>query len=201
MLRYKINPKMNLKVDDDGSAYISLNVPLQADFAADGERERLMQESFFEKIKADVLPKMTDMEKIAIYPAVFRGMEDGMPIVSLANEIEINLHFRKRSVGNIPETITDGWLTNDKFEWNTLGYNNVVNSNPGAEIEEYDRWSDLVGYLGFTDDDIYYQKTKVKKSFLRLMYYDSKEVLNKNILGYSTAFLDAGKLFSKYLLM
>ena len=194
MLRYKINPKTNFKVGEDGHAYISVGVPLQADFAVDGEQNRLMKEQFFEKIKADVLPKTTDMEKSIVYPAIKKG--DGT--FELAEEIEINLHFRKRTLGETYE-VTDGWLTNDKYEWNTKGYDLV--SRARRDIESYDSWSDLVGYLGFTDDDIYYQKTKVKKSFLRLMYYDSKEVLNKNMIGYSTAFLDSGKLFSKFLLM
>ena len=198
MLVYKINPNKNFTIDGDGRSSVKINVPLGVEFSTDAQRDLISDEMFFEKIKADVLPPITDMEKIVVYPAVYNGEDKPL---SLANEIEINFHFRRRWYEDgANRIITDGWLTNDTYGW-TTGYPGSNSSVDGGELVGYDEMSDLVGYLGFDDDDIYYQKTKVKKSFLRLLFYDSMSVLNKNLVTYSTAFVDSGKLFTKYSLI
>jgi hypothetical protein len=202
MLTYRINSRL-LR----GEESVKIDVPLSANFALDMNQDLLSSEMFFEKIKADVLPPITDMEKIVIYPAVYEGDEDGKPVLSLADEIEINFHFRRRWDYDTAKNrnITEGWLSSDVWEWTTgetMDSEGVTHTPEGEIIPfnptNYDERSDLVGYLGFIDNDIYYQKTKVKKSFLRLMFYDSKDLLNKNLLTYSTTFLDSGKLFTKY---
>ena len=225
MLRYKINPALNNKIGDDGRAYIHLDLNIGCNFSFDAMQDMLSDDMFFNKVKKDVIPPITDMEKIVVYPAVYGGdsPEDGEPMLSLADEIEINMHFRRRWVftdneGKVHKeegrrTITDGWMTSDPYYWNmhVKGKDGDPKDeahmpDPFPDILEhrekipdgYDEQSDLVGYLGFDDDDIYYQKTKVKKSFLRLMYYDSNDLTNKNLLTYSTSFLDSGKMFTKY---
>jgi hypothetical protein len=55
-----------------------------------------------------------------------------------------------------------------------------------------------MGFLGFTDDDIYNQKNRVKQSFLRLSFYDGPNPLTQNLLYYSTIFIDSGELFGKF---
>lgn len=209
MLTYKINLNTNKEISENGNTTFNINIPMGSEFGLGLNQELLSNEMFFNKIKADVLPQIVDKEKIVIYPAVYDVDQDsGEEKLSLADEIEINMHFRRRwdcieSTGT--RVITDGWLTSDIYGWTTgqTGCEcNGTNDYNGASFDtvnyNYDERSDLVGYLGFTDDDIYYQKTKVKKSFLRLMYYDSNALLNKNLLTYSTSFLDAGKLFTKY---
>lgn len=207
MISNKINRKTNpAGLDEDGVNSYKVSLPLGTEFALDMHSEMLSNEMYFEKIKNSVLPPITDMEKIVVYPAVYGGLdEENKPILSLADEIEINLHFRKRwFYRGTDRILTDGWLTNDIYGWTT----GQTGDDEGKEFdgsdfnpENYDERSDLVGYLGFDDDDIYYQKSKVKKSFIRLLYYDSNDVLNKNLLTYSTSFLDSGKLFSKYCLI
>lgn len=64
-------------------------------------------------------------------------------------------------------------------------------------LKEYQ--SDTLSYLGFTNDDIKYQKSKLKKSFLRISFYDSDNIGNQNLLHTSTIFLDSGNLFAKYI--
>lgn len=58
--------------------------------------------------------------------------------------------------------------------------------------------SNLIGYLGFTDDDIYNQKNRVKQTFIRLSFYDDKNPLTQNLLYYSTIFMDSGDLYGKF---
>ena len=121
----------------------------------------------------------------------------------LADEIEFNLHFRRRwfyEENRSNRIIKNGWITNDRNYWTTekdTSYSNDLHGEKSDDIG-YDEKADLVGYLGFDDDDIFYQKSKVKKSFLRLLYYDSNDLLNKNLLTYSTSFLDSGKLVTNY---
>ena len=204
MLTYKINPKMLRGIDNNNVSTAKIDVPLQSNFALDMSQDLLSSEMFFEKIKKDVLPPVTDMEKIVVYPAVYYGESDGEPVLYLADEMEINMHFRQRwyciKSGN--RIITEGWSTNDHYEWTKKKDAETPGTCDTLEVDpNFDERSDLVGYLGFEDDDIYYQKSKVKKSFLRLMYYDSKDMLNKNLLTYSTSFMDSGKLFTKYSLI
>ena len=61
-----------------------------------------------------------------------------------------------------------------------------------------DNASDLITFINMTNDDVYYQKNRLKKSFLRLSFYDSMNPGNQNMIGYSTIFIDSGKLFLKY---
>lgn len=66
-----------------------------------------------------------------------------------------------------------------------------------SEMTEYQ--SDLLSYLGFSNDDVKYQKSKLKKTFLRISFYDSDNIGNQNLLHSSTIFLDSGDLFAKYI--
>ena len=80
-------------------------------------------------------------------------------------------------------------------------WNGVKQENGAISIDKQitgDGVSDLLCFLDFNNNDIRYQKNKLKKSFLRLSFYDSMNPANQNMLGYSTIFLDSGKLFSKY---
>lgn len=74
---------------------------------------------------------------------------------------------------------------------------NQNNREERNALKEYQ--SDLLSYLGFSNDDVKYQKSKLKKSFLRVSFYDSDNVANQNLLHTSTIFLDAGGLYAKYI--
>jgi hypothetical protein len=61
------------------------------------------------------------------------------------------------------------------------------------------RWSDMLGYLNFSDEDIYYRKSRVSMSFIRLSFYSSPDPIEQKLLYYSTSFLDATSLYGKYM--
>lgn len=139
----------------------------------------------------------------------------------LATGLTFNLHFRTRiSGGTVDETnitdydvleaelahsFEDTWHFNDEMNtWNGNGLDREK-ENGGEktreqlyENEKFVNSSNLIGYLGFTDDDIYNQKNRVKQTFIRLSFYDDKNPLTQNLLCYSTIFLDSGDLFGKY---
>lgn len=59
--------------------------------------------------------------------------------------------------------------------------------------------SDLMGLLYFTNDDIFYQRSKVAKSFARLSFYDSTDPQTQSLLATSCIFVDEHKLFKTFI--
>lgn len=144
------------------------------------------------------IPPVINMEKIKYVPMFKEGEK-----LSMVTEIEINMHFRKRNpltgettdslpddaydkeTSNIP--FDDGWYIDPDKEKETGWF-----SNKEGE-------SDLLGYLGFDDNDIFFQKSKIGKSFVRLSYYNNSDPLSQSMLNYSTVFFDTGEIYGKYL--
>lgn len=86
-----------------------------------------------------------------------------------------------------------------KDGWNVIedkGWNGVPLNSPTSQQRFWK--SDLIGHLNFNDDDVHYQKMKLKKSFVRLSFYDSDNPLTQQLLYYSTIFLDSGEIFGKF---
>lgn len=147
--------------------------------------------------------------------------DDTMITMYLATGLTFNLHFRTRISGQTKEgdedidpdileevmkyRFEDTWHFNDEMNtWNGNGLDTAY-PNGGEKTrqelyldEDFVNSSNLIGYLGFTDDDIYNQKNRVKQTFIRLSFYDDKNPLTQNLLCYSTIFLDGGDLFGKY---
>ena len=138
---------------------------------------------FAEKVKEAVVEQapVIDMEKVKYAPYYYK---DGvyMPITS----ITYNLHFRTRNLSE------DGWqYVDDSAQfWNsgTTPSNLIDNNN-----------SDMLYYLGYTDYDVQNQKLNLGKSFIRLSFYDSTDLVTQKLLYYSTIFFDTGSLFGKYI--
>lgn len=192
MLRYKVNIRNN-----NGSG-VNIPLPLTNDIDPTLRKNELTTEKYFDRVKENLVPSIVDMEKVVLYPAIKNGDE-----FMLADEIEMNFHFRKRidNEGRNPSwEVTEGWSIIEDAEWNDKFYKDQMDDDHGDTypLDKVDNISDLVGFMGFTNDDIKYQRNRVKQSFFRLMYYDSDGVLGKNMLTYSTSFLDINKLYSKY---
>jgi len=151
-----------------------------------------------------LIPDFIDMERVKYAP--FEQVSDDVyyPITS----ISIYNHFRERMVVD-PENNTntlstsgnvyyDGWYidTDNNYDiyWNGFG-----NESIASFIENNGFKSDLIGFLNFTDNDIFYRKSKVSKSFFRFSYYNSTDPIEQKLLYYSTVFLDSTELFCKFL--
>lgn len=83
-----------------------------------------------------------------------------------------------------------------QYAYNTNGSITLVSNNNKLfyDMEQ----SDLLGYLGFNDDDVFYEKNKLKESFIRLLFYDKKDIQTQQLLFYSTIFYNSKKLYGKY---
>lgn len=135
------------------------------------------------------------------------------------NKITIYPHFRERTIldkNNNTNTFStsgnlyyDGWYIDTDDEGNQFwnGYDwrvGVTSGNTGFNlfgdfVSTCGKTADLIGYLNFTDNDIFYRKHKVSKSFFRFSFYNSKNPLEQKLLSYSTVFLDSGELYYKFL--
>ena len=141
-------------------------------------QQNTVSDFFSEEIKSKIIPDFVDMEKVMYEPVM-----DGSGVI-LCNEIEFNFHFRVREDD-------DAWSIKDSDWWNGINNGTTLSIN---KVQE----SDTMDCLNFTNDDVRYQKMKVKKSFIRLSFYDSDNPLTQQLLYYSTIFLDSGVLFGDF---
>ena len=162
--------------------------------------DTLVGEKFMEEITKSIIPEIIDNEKRQFLPAMAKGKT-----FKIAQEIEFNLHFRSRvDLDKTTDTnvvLSDTFKTTDVQIWNNFKWKNDEEETSLEYLHGKNYTDDLgdeLNNLGFTEDDIKYQKTKLKKTFIRLMFYSSKNMLDKELLYYSTIFLDSGDLYTKY---
>lgn len=185
---------------DEMSVYVnrfttSLPIPLSAMDELNIHKENLIQTQFVQEEVRKAKNPPVEMEKFVYHP-VFKVQDKEHPngwSYRTINTIKFNLHFRERE--------EDGWMVKTDGLWNGM---NVIEPkkffsyrNIGTDTDVEGRQSDLLSYLGFHDSDIKYQKSRLKKSFLRLSFFDSDNPANQNLLCYSTIYLDSGKLFAR----
>lgn len=169
---------------------VSLQIPLIKNISTDLYQETNVGDNFVEVEKRKSINAIVDMEKCVFSPVyLLNGAYN--PIT----EIRINPHFRKRD-GN-------EWKVDADSCWNGVKNGRLMgdsdNENYGYfSYNDKSCQSDLLTYLGFSDGDVKYRKNTLKKSFLRLSFFDSTIPTRQNLLCYSTVFLDTGKLFGKY---
>lgn len=194
--------------DDNTRYYIGkhqtkINIPLTSMFNIDLQNDSTVREDFILVQEEKAIPGITDMEKDIYHPVIhysyFDGEKDAEKIIPI-NTIRINFHFRQHRGSE--------WTVNQENSWN--GVNKITRvPNTDSYVIEYqdfyfsykrkDDQSDLIKYLDFGNDDVFYQRNRLKKSFIRLMFYDSMDPMRQNLIYYSTVFFDSGNLCTKYL--
>lgn len=140
-------------------------------------------------------------------------------------KINVNFHFRTRdltswkvndgynqlrySADTVNQSV-DNWFITDFYPYRDILYNKLpVRRNSNENRMSHKEWeervnilqetSDLMGLLYFTNDDIFYQRSKVAKSFARLSFYDSTDPQTQSLLATSCIFVDEHKLFKKFI--
>ena len=180
--------------------YVSVKFPMTMHVGDDTIQDNIVENDFFEHEKSLAINPIIDMEKDVYSPKYIAndGKYDGSDTVFLPiSEIRVNLHFRTRDLDtwkvnegfNLVDSSgnTDGWFVTDYYPYKTMDKKKLMDE------------SDLVGLLNFTNDDIYYQKSKVGKTFLRFSYYDSIDPNSQMLLATSTVFMDEHALFKKFI--
>lgn len=91
--------------------------------------------------------------------------------------------------------------TNDLSEWKCPVCGNetmeTIDINTYDISKRFQNLSDLIGFLGFTDNDVDYRSQKIAKSFLRLSYFSTPDPKTQVLLSTSTIFLDENALAQK----
>ena len=209
-------------------AVVNIPMPLSNSFETNLYQSDLLQEYFIEDEKRKAINKIVDLEKDVYYPVIkddngfsdvytlkfnlhFREHRGNNWLVDYVKEWIPNNQYYKDdrvfyngSIWRCTENNTGQAVFKkeyfEKIEEKSF-WNGVKQENGGISIDNQitgDSVSDLLCFLDFNNNDIRYQKNKLKKSFLRPSFYDSMNPANQNMLGYSTIFLDSGNLFSKY---
>lgn len=166
------------------SGHLKFNIPINQTFEQNLFQENVLKQEYVDDVITSAIPDIIDYEKNIVKPFIQRS---GQTFVK-ANRLVFNLHFRDRILSEESKTLTNGWTTSETKLWN--GWTDMDDDDLSK--------SDLLWYLGFEEDDVYFQKMKLQKSFLRLSFYDSNDPMNQNLLFYSTIFLDTGDLFGAY---
>lgn len=166
----------------------------------DVDKEMNIKEHFVDAEINKAINKITDMEKDVYIPVIWDNKNDKESDKKVY-ELRFNLHFRQHS-------LDENWTTTDEGYWNgnytdngTVKLMEQVNGGSDKQFFSKDEncQADLLSYLGFTDKDVKYQKNKLKKSFLRLSFYDSTNPANQNLLAYYTIFYNIGDAYSRFM--
>ena len=193
----KYNPKILVPV---GHILIPLN--LNVNYANNTIQDDIVNDQFYRVEKEKAINDIVDMEKDVYSPVyIINGAYKGSSTeFSPIYEINLNFHFRTRTLDNwkvnerynSAESLsadTDNWFVTDFHP-----YKDMISKGRGGELMDS---SDLMGLLNFTYDDVFYQKSKVAKSFVRLSLYDSIDPQAQSLLDTSSVFVDEHSLYKK----
>lgn len=191
------------------STLCNINIPLSINFATNMYQSDALNENFVADERNRAINRVVDMEKDVYHPVIWDSQNEDYiaGIDKEADKIVFNLHFRQHRGDDWlvePDTYWNGCYVDEtdnkvKFIDEIAEYKGVNYFSYGTEDDERSKQSDLLTYLGFENNDVRYQKNKLSRSFIRIMFYDSMNPGNQNLLYYSTIFLDAGNLFGKYI--
>lgn len=184
---------------------VSLNVPISLKERVDLHREGNVQEYFVKHEYDKAVNTSTEMEKFVYTPVVVKSYNNNTPVFVDCMKINFNLHFREHSGKDWTVADSDTWnfvKYGDNSNWSDNKYYSYLpagNRNSVSNVWDRSCQADLLGYVGFETNDVKYQKNKLKKSFIRLSFYDSDVQGSQNLLAYSTVFVDCNKLYSKFI--
>ncbi len=196
-------------VIDTKTGYINLPLTFGTTTSNNLAQSDLIEKDFAEKERKSHINKIVDMEKDVYVPKYLSGGTSGysgsstdfMPIY----RINVNLHFRTRNMdnwkvndGNANVSVSgtmDNWFTTDYEPYKTIIESGLTEETDKLMMET----SDLLYFLNFNDDDVYYQKSKLAKSFLRISIYDSIDPQTQSLLATSTIFVNEHDLYKKYI--
>lgn len=123
-----------------------------------------------------------------------------------------NVEYARDNPSGETSNSNDNWFITDFYPYRGLEFEdkpekkNKTANKYKADGKTEKTWgeilqetSDLMGLLYFTNDDIFYQKSKVGGSFARLSFYDSTDPQTQSLLATSCVFIDEHKLFKTFI--
>lgn len=177
-------------------------------------QEFVVDNMFFGVEEQKAINPSIDMEKDIYYPITIDDNDN----ITEVDEIIFDLHFRTRTIddwkvvsdnnitfkdkdGNEVGAVKCNYNILDYYDWSSGNTSELIPQIHDEYISKFKKYqpSDLLYFLGFTDDDIFYQKNKVGKSFLRLSFYNGNNPNTSDLLYTSTVFMNEGSLYKKFL--
>ena len=177
-------------------------------------QEFVVDNMFFGVEEQKAINPSIDMEKDIYYPITIDDNDN----ITEVDEIIFDLHFRTRTIddwkvvsdnnitfkdkdGNEVGAVKCNYNILDYYDWSSGNTSELIPQIHDEYISKFEKYqpSDLLYFLGFTDDDIFYQKNKVGKSFLRLSFYNGNNPNTSDLLYTSTVFMNEGSLYKKFL--
>lgn len=164
---------------------LRVSVPIAEDFATNAFAEDAFN-SFAESRKNVAVNEIVDYEKMKFTPC-YRGSNGKIQLYS-SIRFNINLRDRKGS---------EDWTVNEENYW--FAYNTISQSGRLKKTNKNVNGADIISSLDFEDNDIYYQKNKVKNTFLRVSFYNSNDRKTQQLLYSTKLYLNSGRLYGKYI--
>ena len=202
MQRFTVNTNNTTNVQT-----IRFNLGIGEDFALNLHQNDIFNETYIDKVKSENINPIIDYEKqmfscsflTSDYKDILIFKQDDIDKnkcliqvkndnlnskISEMSELVFNVYLRKREKDENGDIIN--FTPSEDADWNLSDKTNLYG------------YGDLLGDIGFTDDEVYYQKNVIKKTFLRISIYDTPYRQTQKLLYYSTLFLDSNKLYGKY---
>lgn len=200
---YNLSDRLKMSVYN---SFITLQLPISNESGGEPLQDNIVETNFFESERRNITTNVVDMEKEVYYPVypvtddngVVKLNNSGQPLYNMVNELKFNLHFRTRDENSWKIIEDDGSAMSNQSNWYVTDYEpykHLLNKD-GDKIQAS---SDLLGLLYYTNNDVYYQKNKFTKSFLRLSFYDSINPQTQSLLATSTIFFNGSENYKKYI--
>ena len=198
---------------EDKSGYVNIPLNLSNDTALNLLQSEVVKKDFCEKERDKRINRIVDLEKDVYTPKILTSNRyvGSSTNFSPVHTININLHFRTRDL--------DSWKVNEDYNnvsysglcnWFITDYEpyksmiNAISGTSDGDLREIKyakliEHSDLLGFVYFDNNDVFYQKSRISKSFLRLSFYDSTDPQKQSLLATSTVFMNENSLYKKYI--
>jgi hypothetical protein len=180
------------------NSYITLPMAFDFKTTPNANQADLVQSKFVDYESSRLINGIVDMEKDVYYPKYIpkkQGYVGSTTKFEDINEIQINLHFRTRN--------QETWKVNEEYNGAPAKLSNWFITDWDTYAKKSETFgedaSDLVGLMGFSNYDVYYQKSRISRSFLRMSYYDSIDQQKQSLLYTCTVFMDGQRLYKKYI--
>jgi len=175
------------------SGYIHIPLSFNMDAGNNIIQDDIITEKFFNVEKKKAINAIVDMEKDVYVPKYMDSTYSGAATTfHPIHEMRFNFHFRTRNEFWKIDSEDNNWFITDYYPYKCM-------LNDGEAKKTLQTASDLMGLLYFTDDDVFYQRSKVAKSFMRLLFYDSTDPQRQSLLATSCVFMDEHALFKTFI--
>lgn len=186
---------------------LNITVPSLFDFSNDLYHDILL-EDYVDEIKERYVTKPLDYEKQMFAPIYINNK-----VKKELKSIRFNIFLRQhhffeetmewKLASLVKETVKDEDLNEIEVDVWKPDNDTLWNSYSGGTEFLYSGYTsntgDILGDLGFDDNDVYNRNKRLAKTFIRLLFFDKKDRNTQTLLFYSTIFLDTTALYNKYM--